>query len=140
MAEDLPKSIHLTIVTPDRLLFNGEVDAVTVPGLRGYLGILPGHAPLLSELRVGMISLVQEGRENHLFCTWGFVEVLPDRVSVLVEQAELPEEIDPEKAKVEKERAELLLRSKDPKTNYEQALFALEEAVNRIQVASRRTA
>jgi F-type H+-transporting ATPase subunit epsilon len=79
MPEELPKSIRLEIVTPDRFFFHGEVESVTVPALAGYLGILPGHAPLISELRIGIISYRTIGKEEvRLFCSWGFVEVLPD--------------------------------------------------------------
>lgn len=136
MAE-LPKKIHLSIVTPDRLLFEGDVVEVTVPGLDGYLGILPGHAPLLSELRVGIISYRQEAQVSSLYCSWGFIEVLPHRVSVLAEVAEKPEEIDIEQARSDKQRAEQLLRSKDPHTDYEAARVLWEQALNRLEVAQK---
>lgn len=139
MADILPKRIKLSIVTPDRQLFSGEVDEVTVPGIRGYLGILPGHAPLLSELQVGIISYKQEGRESYLFCSWGFVEVLPDQVSVLAEIAEAPEEIDVEQAQADKQKAEQLLRSKDPATDYGEAVVVLRKAVTRLEVAAKQS-
>ena len=134
---ELPKKIHLSIVTPDRLLFEGDVDGVTVPGLDGYLGILPGHAPLLSELRVGMISYPQEAQVSFLYCSWGFIEVLPHRVSVLTEVAERPEEIDIEQARNDKQRAEQLLRSKDPHTDYQAARVLWEQSWNRLEVAQK---
>ncbi|RPJ62351.1 MAG: F0F1 ATP synthase subunit epsilon [Acidobacteria bacterium] len=135
MPEPLPKVIHLEIVTPDRFFFRGEVEAVTVPGVTGYLGILPGHAPLLSELRIGVISYRTAGEEVRLFCSWGFVEVLPDRVSVLAEIIEKPEEIDVARARQKKEEAEKLLRSKSPDVDYGQAVISLEKATTRLEVA-----
>ena len=129
------QSLELEIVTPDQLLFRGEVDEVTVPGSAGYLGILPDHAPLLSELRVGVISFQQEGRKTEIFCSWGFVEVLPDRVSVLAERAEFPDQIDVESAQQAKAKAEQLLRSGDPDLDYRKVVLDLEKAVTRLQVA-----
>ncbi|MFB3905296.1 MAG: F0F1 ATP synthase subunit epsilon [Acidobacteriota bacterium] len=139
MPEPLPKSIHLEIVTPDRFFFRGEVEGVTVPAVTGYLGILPGHAPLLSELRVGIITYRTTADEVRLFCSWGFVEVLPDRVSVLAEIIEKPEEIDVPRARQKKEEAEKLLRSKSPDVDYAQAMISLEKATTRLEVAGSRS-
>ncbi|HEY2931431.1 MAG TPA: F0F1 ATP synthase subunit epsilon [Acidobacteriota bacterium] len=133
----LPEKIRLEIVSPDRLLFSGDVDEVSVPGVEGYLGILPGHAPLLSELKIGEIMYRQGDKRTYLFCSWGFLEVLPDRVSVLAEIAERPEDIDVSRAEQSKERAENRLKSKDPDVDFERARIALEKAVNRLQVASK---
>ena len=130
--------IELEIVTPEQLLFRGEVEEVTVPGVEGYLGILPGHAPLLSELQIGIVSYRQEGRDTHLFCSWGFIEVLPDRVSVLAELLERPGEIDVDQARRDKEGAQQLLRSRDPGTDYAGALVALRQAVTRLEVAQKQ--
>ncbi len=137
MAIGLPTTIELEIVTPDRLLFQGEVEEVTVPSVNGYLGILPGHAPMISELRVGVIAYRQGANRTHLFCGWGFVEVLPRQVAILAEVAKAPEELDLEQAQAQKEQAEQLLRSKDQKTDYRQALALLEEAMVRIEVAEK---
>jgi len=137
MPEPLPKVLHLEIVTPDRFFFRGEVESVTVPGVSGYLGILPGHAPLLSELRIGTISYrTPRGADVSLFCSWGFVEVLPASVSVLAEIIERPEEIDVPRARLKKEQAEKTLRSKAPGTNYEEAMISLEKANARLEVAA----
>ncbi|MDA2923897.1 F0F1 ATP synthase subunit epsilon [Acidobacteria bacterium AH-259-L09] len=133
----LPVKIEFEIVTPDRLLFGGEVDEVTVPGAQGYFGILPGHAPLLSELDIGVISYRRGKNEFHLFCSWGFVEVLPDRVSVLAEVAGFPDQIDVVQAKADKERAEQVLRSREPETDYAKATVTLREAIARLDVAER---
>ncbi len=130
--------IELEIVTPDQLFFSGEVDEVIVPGSEGYLGILAGHAPLLSELQTGILSYRQESQEFFLFCSWGFVEVLPDRVSVLAEVAESPDQIDVEQAKDQQRRAEHLLSSRDPDTDYAQATLDLRAAEVRLEVAEKK--
>ena len=83
MAEALPNEIQLEVVTPDRQVVHETVDAVTIPGKRGYLGILPGHSPLLSELAPGEITYNAGGAKHRLAVSWGFAEVLPDRVIVL---------------------------------------------------------
>lgn len=118
-------------------MFSGNVDEVSVPGVEGYLGILPGHAPLLSELKIGEIMYRQEGKRSYLFCSWGFVEVLADRVTVLAELAERPEDIDVSRAEQAKERAERRLKSKDPEMDFKRAQIALERALIRLQVASK---
>ena len=100
----LPEAIQLEIVAPDRLVFSGEVQEVTIPGAEGYLGILPGHAPLLSELKTGIISYPEDGDRVQLFCSSGFAEVLPDRVIVLAEEVESPEMIDGAQARADRER------------------------------------
>ncbi len=133
----LPEKIRLEIVTPERQLYSGLVDAVTVPSSRGYLGILPGHAPLLAELGIGDISYVQNGAEEFLSCSWGFVEVLPDRVIILAQTAELASEIDVNRAEQAKTRAQQALQSKDPNLDYARAELALLRAISRIDAAKR---
>ncbi|MEE8583475.1 MAG: ATP synthase F1 subunit epsilon [Acidobacteriota bacterium] len=126
--------IELEIVTPDRLFFSGEVDEVTVPGLDGYMGILPGHAPLLSELKSGVISYKRNGLQTRLYSGGGFVEVLPGRVSVLTEDAAPPDEIDVVQARANQEQAEEMLRSHDTE-DYGFAMRRWEEAVARLEAA-----
>ena len=133
----LPNKIELEIVTPERLYFSGEVDEVNVPGAEGYLGILPGHAPLLSELRIGVISYRQGSQESHLFCSWGFAEVLPDRVSVLAEVVKSPDQIDVELTRAERDKTEKLLRSLDEDVDYAQAMDALQQAEVQLELAER---
>ena len=130
----LPGAIQLEIVAPDRLVFSGEVQEVSIPGAEGYLGILPGHAPLLSELKTGIISYPDGGGHIRLFCSSGFAEVLPGRVIVLAEEVESPEQIDGSRARADKEKAEQLLRSPDPGTDYAAALTLLEQASARLQL------
>ena len=135
----MAEKIELEIVTPEQLLFSGEVEEVVVPGSEGYLGILPGHAPLVSEIQIGVISYRQDSQETKVFCNRGFVEVLPDRVSILAEAAESPDQINVEKARAHQIRAEQLLRSDDPDTDYAQALLDLREAETRLDLAEKST-
>ena len=98
--------IQLEVVTPERRVLAEAVDAVTVPGLNGELGILPGHTPLISQLQTGVLSYTQGGTTHRLHVSGGFVEVNADRVSVLAEVAERPEEIDAARARLAREHAE----------------------------------
>jgi F-type H+-transporting ATPase subunit epsilon len=133
----LPEHIHLEIVTPEKQLFSGSVDSVTVPSSTGYLGILPGHAPLLAELGIGDISYEIGDRTEYMSCSWGFVEVLPDRVIVLAQTAEAASDIDQNRAEQAKSRAERRLYSKDPNLDYARAQLALLRAISRLGVARR---
>jgi F-type H+-transporting ATPase subunit epsilon len=135
----LPERIHLEIVTPEKQLFSGAVDSLTVPAVTGYLGILPGHAPFLTELGIGEISYKSADKIECLFCSWGFLEVLPDRVIVLAQTAELASDIDIKRAEEAKARAEKLLTSKDPNINLERAQLALMRAISRIGAYKHRS-
>jgi F-type H+-transporting ATPase subunit epsilon len=131
----LPQNIHLEIVTPERQLFSGLVDDVTVPSSTGYLGILPGHAPLLAELGIGEVCYTVAGRKEYMFCSWGFVEVLPERVVVLAQTAEPASEIDENRAQQAKSRAEQRLGSKDAGMDFARAQLALLRAMSRLGAA-----
>jgi F-type H+-transporting ATPase subunit epsilon len=111
---------------------------VQIPGLSGYLGILPGHAPLLTELAVGVITYKTSGTTHTLAVAWGFAEVLPDKVTILAEAAEQPQEIDVERAQKAKERAEQLLKSNNPDVDYARAEDALQRAETRLNVAKEK--
>jgi F-type H+-transporting ATPase subunit epsilon len=134
----LPEKIHLEIVTAEQQLFSGEVNSVTVPSTNGYLGILPGHAPLLAELGIGEISYRIGDRTEFLFCSWGFVEVLPDRVVLLAQTAELASDIDIKRAEEAKSRAEKLLASRDPGIDFTKAQLALMRAIARLNSVKHR--
>ncbi len=131
----LPSKLNLEIVTPEREVFSGPVDEVTVPGAAGELGILPGHAPLISQLGVGVVSYRRAGETGRLYCSSGFVEVLPDAVSILADEARYGKEIDAARAEQEKAEAENQLRSREPGTDYEAASRRYHEAVARMRVA-----
>ncbi|MDM7998218.1 MAG: F0F1 ATP synthase subunit epsilon [Acidobacteriota bacterium] len=136
----LPEKIHLEIVTPEKQLFSGAVDSVTVPSTTGYLGILPGHAPLLAELGIGEVSYKIGERTDYLFCSWGFVEVLPDRVVLLAQEAELASDIDIKRAEEAKVRAEKMLASKDAGIDFRRAELALLRAISRLEAVKHRAA
>jgi len=130
--------IDFTLVTPERALVHEQVEELQIPGAEGYLGILPGHAPLFSELKVGELGYRIGERWFWLSVAWGFVEVLPDQVRVLAETAERAHEIDLERANRAKQRAEERIAKGGDDIDYKRALIALERALIRIQV-SRKT-
>ncbi len=102
----MPELLDLEVATPERQLVHEAVAEVQIPAKNGYLGILPGHAPLLSELGTGFLSYSCGGRKRYLSVQGGFVEVLPDHVRVLANSAERAEEIDIERAKNDLKRAQ----------------------------------
>jgi len=130
--------LQLEIVTPERLVERDVVQEVQIPGKSGYLGILPGHAPLITELGVGEITYKADGMEYHVAIAWGFAEVLPDKVTVLAETAERAENIDVERARQSKERAEERLQSASAEVDVERALNDLERATARLEVSQHR--
>jgi F-type H+-transporting ATPase subunit epsilon len=134
----LPEAIELIIVTPQRQLLREKVASVQLPGASGELGILPGHAPLITELGNGPLSYRSSSSAEPvvLAVLSGFAEVLPDRVTVLAETAERPEEIDVERAKQALERAEKRLKSTDTDVDWDRATVALQRALVRIQVGT----
>ena len=131
--------IKLEIVVPDGLVFSGEVDEVTLPGAGGYLGILPQHAPLLSELRVGILSYRVGADVTEFFCRAGFAEVLADKVTVLAESAESADQVDADQAQEDKEQAQRVLAANDPDTDYDEAMLLLEQAEARLQLLGSST-
>ena len=132
----LPESIQLIVVTPERQLLRESVVEVVVPGLDGQLGILPGHAPLMTELGIGELSYRASTSSQPvvLAVISGFAEVLPDRVTVLAETAERAEEIDVARAEEAKTRAEKRLSAGDPNIDWDRVNIALQRSLIRIQV------
>jgi F-type H+-transporting ATPase subunit epsilon len=138
MAVTLPTKIKLEIVTPDRLLLSEEVDEVSIPGSEGYLGILPGHLPLLTLLGIGILSY-RQGTEKHVYSvSGGFAEVVPDRVIIVADTLERPEEIDANRARAAKERAESQLASSQDSSGVERSMQELLRATARLQVSQMR--
>jgi F-type H+-transporting ATPase subunit epsilon len=136
----LPTKITLEIVTPDRSLVTEQVDEVQLPGSQGYFGVLPGHTPLLSSLQVGELWYRQGDEKHFLAIAFGFVEVLPERVTVLAQIAERAQEIDTARAEAAKKRAEERLAapmSPEAAMDFERARLALMKSLIRLQVASR---
>jgi F-type H+-transporting ATPase subunit epsilon len=138
----LPDSIELIVVTPERQLLREKVAEVTLPGAAGQLGVLPGHAPLITELGIGELGYQAKsgGKIELMAIVGGFAEVLGERVTVLAEVAERPEEIDLARAEEAKKRAEerLAAAQSDPSIDWDRAAVALQRALIRIQVAGKR--
>ena len=134
----MSNTFQLEIVTPAKLMVKDTAEEAQIPGLSGYLGILPGHAPLITELAVGVITYTASGATHTLSVAWGFAEVLPDKVTILAEAAERPQEIDVARAQEAKNRAEALLKSNDPKVDYARAEDALQRAETRLSVAKEK--
>ena len=136
----LPEKIQLDIVTPERGVISEAVDEMILPGSEGYLGVRPGHTPLLTTLQVGAIEYRKGKEVFYLAVSWGFAEVLPGRVSILAETAEKSSEIDLDRARRARERAENRLKRPDPDTDFRRAQVALQKALIRLQVAARSQA
>jgi F-type H+-transporting ATPase subunit epsilon len=99
-------TFQLEIVTPEKMVVKDVAEEMQIPGKNGYLGVLPGHAPLITELAVGEITYRNANITHHLSVAWGFAEVLPDKVTVLAETAERAHEVDVNRAQAAKQRAE----------------------------------
>ena len=128
--------LQLEVVTPERRVLSEAVDSVTIPGLGGELGILPGHTPLISQLQTGVLSYTVGGKTLQLHVSGGFVEVKDDVVSVLAEIAERPEEIDVARARLSREHTEKQLTGlSGTEEDFEEARVKLERSLVRLQLA-----
>src|SRR5438093_10002040 len=134
----LPTRLTLEIVTPERRILSETVDEIVLPGREGYLGVLPGHAPLLTSLKIGQVEYRQGSEKHFVALAWGFAEVLPEKVTILADMAERPEEIDVERAKAKKEEIERQLRSAGADFDFAAAQDSLQKAIVRIDVAMQR--
>lgn len=131
-------ALTLEVATPTRLVVAESADEVVIPGSQGYFGVLPGHAPLLATLGAGELMYRQGTVQHHLALTGGFAEVRNDKVIVLAENAERPDEIDRERALKAKERAEHRVSGREGDVDFRRAAVALARALIRLQVADRR--
>jgi len=137
----LPDKIELEVVTPQRLVLHEDVKWIQMPARDGYIGVLPGHAPLITELGIGVLTYRTNGQPHLLTVMQGYAEVLPDRVIVLAEISERAAEIDLERSRSAKQRAEAeLAKAGSPDVDWQRAAMALERAIVRLQVASKRGA
>ena len=129
--------IHVEVVTPDGIRFEGDVDSCTAPGYDGEFQVLQDHAGLIGELVIGEVRLEQNGGIRYLSTGGGFIEIDKNYVNIIAESAELAEDIEVERAKKAEERAR---RRLDEKTDIdvERAKLALARALNRLKVASHR--
>jgi len=128
----------LEVVTPEREIVRESVAEVQLPGLSGYLGILPGHTPLLTELGIGPLSYKKGAETGYIAVIGGFAEVLPERVTVLAEAAERSEEIDATRARADLDEAEKRLNSgsADPTTDWDAVLKSVASARARVEAAA----
>ena len=131
-------NIKFEIVTPYGLILSEDVDEVACTGSEGDFGVLPGHVPFFTTLKVGMLSYKKGNATKYVFVNWGYAEVGPDRVMILADSAEKSEDIDVERAKAAMKRAEERLK-KAEEFDFARSSSSLERAVSRIQVAERRS-
>ena len=135
----MAEKLHLELVTPYRRILSEQVDEVVAPGTVGEFGLLPGHTPILTTLNIGELSYKQDGKSYHVAVNWGYVEVEDDTVTVLVETAEVADQIDLERAKAALGRAEEALKGLDSEDKQFKIMeAALERAVIRVQVAGKK--
>lgn len=133
----MEKSLHLEIVTPDKVVLSETVDYVGAPGFEGEFGILPNHIPFLAALRIGTLRYKIGGKTNDVFVSGGFAEISDNKVSILAESAERVEDIDVERARKAKERAELRLAQERDRIDAARAQVALQRAIARINARNR---
>jgi len=131
----MAETFQIEIVTPDKMVVRDVAEEAQIPAKNGYIGVLPGHAPLITELAIGEITYRSSGTTTHISVAWGFAEVLPDKVTILAESAERAEDIDLKRAQEAKRRAEERLSGGHTDVDFARALNALQRAESRIQVA-----
>ncbi len=134
----MPGKMRLEVVTPDRMEFAGDVESIVAPSVSGYIGILPGHIPLVARLAVGVLSVRDGERQLRFAVSEGYMEVSPNKVIVLAEAAEMPGEIDVERALAAKRRAEEILATSREHLAVARARASLQRAMNRLKVAKHK--
>ncbi|WP_027408017.1 F0F1 ATP synthase subunit epsilon [Anoxybacteroides tepidamans] len=132
------KTIKVSVVTPDGPVYEADVEMVSTKAKSGELGILPGHIPLVAPLEIGSVRLKKDGKTEFVAVSGGFLEVRPDKVTVLAQAAERAEDIDVVRAKAAKERAEKRLQAKQDNIDFKRAELALRRAINRLEIAEKR--
>jgi F-type H+-transporting ATPase subunit epsilon len=132
-------SFQLEIVTPEKIVVREPAEEAQIPGRNGYIGILPGHAPLITELGAGEISFRTGGRTRRYSVAWGFAEVLPDKVTVLAETVEAAEQIDAARAKQDLAKAEESMKTAQTEEDFANLEGKVRRAQARIDVAQGRS-
>jgi F-type H+-transporting ATPase subunit epsilon len=135
--EGIPRTLTLELVTPTRMVVREEVDEVVVPGFEGYFGVLGGHLPFMSTLKIGELAYRKNGRWRYLAVSWGYVEVRPESVIVLADTAERAEEIDVARAERARQRALERLAQREDTVDVVRAEGSLTRALTRIEVAGK---
>lgn len=134
----MPDTFQLEIVTPEKMVVRDTAEEAQIPGRNGYIGVLPGHAPLITELGAGEITYKNGGQVHRFALAWGFAEVLPDRVTVLAETVERADEIDTSRALQSLTKAEESLKSSQTEEDCAEALGKVSRAQARLDVAQKR--
>jgi len=131
--------LTLDIVTPYGHVFTDEVDEIIASGSEGEFGVLPGHVPFLTTIKIGMLTYKKGNETGHFFVNWGYAEVGPEKVTILADSAEKSEDIDVERAKAQMERSEARLK-KEEEIDEARAKAAIERGIMRVQVAEKHSA
>jgi F-type H+-transporting ATPase subunit epsilon len=134
----MENKLKLEVVAPYGLVISEEVDEVVCSGSEGEFGVLPGHVPFFTTLKIGMLAYKTGNTVRYVFVNWGYAEAGPDRVLVLADSAEKAEDIDVERAKAAMKRAEERLK-KAEEFDFARTTSSLERAVTRIQISERKT-
>lgn len=134
----MARSFAIDIITPERIVYREMIDIIIVPALDGDLGVLAGHAPLVTGIKIGVIKIKKDGEEFLISTSGGVMEVQPEQVNLIVNSAELPHEIDVERAEQAKKRAVQRLENSTNEIDEVRARIALERAVARLKVAGGR--
>ena len=132
MAEN---AINFEVVTPEKVIFSGNIDSLIVPAALGYLGVLSNHAPLVTALEIGVVTYRQDGKPKKMAISGGFLEVVNNKAVVLAQTAETEDKIDVSRAQSAKERAEKRLSERNADLDVLRAEMALKRAVSRIKAA-----
>lgn len=132
----MEKTLDLQVVTPERAVLTEQIEAIVIPAPEGYLGILPNHAPIITGLEPGMVKYHKAGKKCYMFIGGGFMEVSHNKITILADVAEKPEEIDKARAQSAKERAEKRIKTKTPGIDEVRAELALKKALARLRVAN----
>lgn len=127
--------IQLDVVTPEKPVYSGKIDMLEGPAMDGLIGILPKHAPLVTGMSIGVVRIMNNGEDTEIAISDGFMEVLPDRISLVVRTAELPDMIDIERAEAAKERAKEKMKKTSDQFEFARAEAAYDRAVSRLKAA-----
>ncbi len=128
------KTVEVNVVTPDGPVYNDEVEMISTKAQSGEIGVLPGHIPMVAPLQIGAVRLKKGGNTEYVAISGGFMEVRPDKVTILAQTAELAKTIDLARAKAAKARAEVRLQDKLDDIDHKRAELALQRAINRIYI------
>lgn len=128
------KTVEVNVVTPDGPVYNAEVEMISTKAQSGEIGVLPGHIPMVAPLQIGAVRLKKGGNTEYVAISGGFMEVRPDKVTILAQTAELAKTIDLARAKAAKARAEVRLQDKLDDIDHKRAELALQRAINRIYI------